>query len=276
MTSEHLWPDWMAQFLPRLPDAEHVEIKMKFDAKARHPAEPEFKRTRQGAPNTKRLKLVCRKCNGGWMSRLESAVKPFLSKMIKAETVVLNEGDRRTFAEWVAMKVLVLDQNEHMSAPIDPVFQEQDRREFYASRRIPAFFNIMIATRGGPKWTTQVWRHASALTTNKVTTYDGKIRNTQTVTWGMGHVLIYVVATKERDVVPFLMKMEDMYVPPDRTIIPLVQFWPTAEHDIKWPLSLWASDVFADRLAESLQRLIRSNIVRRPGEPGPYASSHLG
>jgi hypothetical protein len=68
---EHLLPEWLQTILP---SDERVVHTRDIDGVQASPWEKK--------PFTERTKVVCRKCNHGWLSRLESETKPLLTPVI--------------------------------------------------------------------------------------------------------------------------------------------------------------------------------------------------
>jgi hypothetical protein len=64
---------------------------------------------RQGAPKDKKIPVVCEECNTGWMSRLETAVIPILTPIIKGSFCAITPDRRRLIAEWLTLKTMVLE-----------------------------------------------------------------------------------------------------------------------------------------------------------------------
>jgi len=54
------------------------------------------------------IRCVCRGCNGGWMSDLETKVKPLLSAMIHDISITLSLDDQSAVALWSAKTAMVL------------------------------------------------------------------------------------------------------------------------------------------------------------------------
>jgi|SRR5580704_15196014 hypothetical protein len=135
MTGEHLWADWMdrANLLPR--GGEYYEFKSIF--KGQRDATSIFRRTRQGSANTKKLKVVCKDCNGGWMGGLETRVQPYLTPLIKGESIVLDAKMRQTIIEWIVMKILVAEHNAYLGHSADPIFDQDARTKFYELANYP-------------------------------------------------------------------------------------------------------------------------------------------
>src|ERR1700679_2215251 len=54
-------------------------------------------------------RVVCARCNNGWMSRLEVAAKPYLSSMIRGVGRELYEGGKEAVARWALKTAMMLD-----------------------------------------------------------------------------------------------------------------------------------------------------------------------
>jgi hypothetical protein len=79
----------------------------------------EIRRPRKlGGPTIVKIPEVCQiTCNGGWMSRLETAVKPILLPMMFATTpTTLQESELATLATWLTMKAFVFDMDDGVPA----------------------------------------------------------------------------------------------------------------------------------------------------------------
>jgi hypothetical protein len=66
-----------------------------------------------GMPSGPRKPVVCIECNGGWMSRIENAVKPSMGPMmlgrIPEAGVLLSSDDMNAIATWATKTALVID-----------------------------------------------------------------------------------------------------------------------------------------------------------------------
>lgn len=90
--------------------------------------------------------VVCgQHCNSGWMSRLQTQAKPFLEPMILGHRIVIGPEAQRVLTAWATMTTMVLDFAEPPMS--DPIYEQQQRTEFYRDRRIPAISNVWLAHR---------------------------------------------------------------------------------------------------------------------------------
>lgn len=85
------------------------------------------------ASPAKRVRIllpICSSCNNGWMSGLESDVKPLLSKLILAEPTTIGDDDADLLAAW-AMKTLVnaaFESHQHASELVPLEFRDYLRK----------------------------------------------------------------------------------------------------------------------------------------------------
>jgi hypothetical protein len=260
MTGEHLWSDWMdkAGLLPR--GGQYVEFKYTFKP-SRKTTTNKFERIRQGSANTKKIKSICQICNSGWMGSLETDVRPFLTPLIIGNSIILNSQMCRTITEWIVMKVLVAEHNAYFGHPADPIFDQAARTAFMKSRTIPAGIRILISLQNGTKWVTAFHRHASSLGITTILPPPPPpttgVKNVQTVTWGIGKLLIYLSAATDPNVYSRL-ELDG--------IGPLHRFWPLSAEDIVWPPRFFVTDAYIDDLSIALEELTSSDSVIRVGD----------
>src|SRR5262245_12065211 len=72
MSKEHIWSDWLDEVIPRGGD-HFVTVTSFLDAEGN--SLPDLRQKRQGSVHTKKVRRVCRSCNGGWMSNIVNTAK---------------------------------------------------------------------------------------------------------------------------------------------------------------------------------------------------------
>jgi hypothetical protein len=88
------------------------------------------------------LDVVCKSCNTGWMSRLQTAVKPVLLPFIQGEWPVLSTEEQRTLSLWTVMTALVfgrVEAHEPVSHSDLTAFKDADQH-----RQVPDNFLLWI------------------------------------------------------------------------------------------------------------------------------------
>ena len=125
MTREDVWPEWTRKFT--IAKSTATEWRYSLGTAWRQ------RTNLVGRAPRVRISAVCRPCNGGWMSRLETAVIPVLKPLILGQPAMLSASDQQTLATWAIKTALTLNElgNEkklnlpasvyrHLAARADP------------------------------------------------------------------------------------------------------------------------------------------------------------
>ena len=127
---EHVFPDWMHKLYP----VQQVNINCEHSLVA----------TRQYTEraSNRRVRLVCARCNNGWMSDIERAAKPVLEALFQGQRVLLRRSEQTLIATWFTKTALV----EHLTQPIrDPITHEH-REYIYNVRQPPPESHVWLGT----------------------------------------------------------------------------------------------------------------------------------
>jgi hypothetical protein len=189
LSKEHFWPEWASPLLPSYPVNQHVEHSFTVSNKTR--ANPPHIRNKPGHAWTKKIRVGCETCNNGWMSALETAAKPLLTPLITGTPCVISEADGLTIARWIVLKVLVGEHNIRG----DAVATQAQRDAFRATLAIPENFRIWVGRCGVDGWQTAYWRHASTFSTSPDIQPEHRFKNTHSVTFGIGELLVTALHT---------------------------------------------------------------------------------
>jgi hypothetical protein len=85
---------------------------------------------------------VCPECNSGWMSRLESEVKPSVARMMNGREASLSPSDQLTIATWASMKAICYDGDyRNKDSGLSSV---EARTAVFEHRRPPAHFAVLL------------------------------------------------------------------------------------------------------------------------------------
>jgi hypothetical protein len=200
------------------------------------PATPKIRGVQQtrehaGAVISVKARVVCKTCNNGWMSQLETQVKTALTHLISHEPCVLSEDEQRVISRWFVMKFMVLEFIK-MTEPITPA---SERDFIFKGTAAPDTWRIWLGAQTGEMWKTALWTEAAGIGTlinPPVKLADGSYaKNTQAVAFGIGNLFILAIHTTidlEYDVPPEFAKV-------------LRQTWPF-QKAIVWPPGAVLSD----------------------------------
>ncbi len=202
---------------------------------------------RQGGARTKTIKVVCRQCNGGWMSALEEAVRPVLTPMMAGNEFALSDTQQALLARWIALKVIVADAN----VPQDTVMTREERSAFMTDHQLPAFLDIWIARTNGVLWSSEFHRHAATISFDRQHQPIGA-KSIQCMTFGAAQFLAFAVLDRGRIGIGIEEKSKAK----------ALQLWPAMSPPLTWPPPRTITDVEAHSMANTLDRVIASHQVK--------------
>ena len=132
LSGEHIWSDWLNPLLPG-----RKQFNLRNDKR-------QIIRTWPSPELNWKTKVVCKSCNNGWMSNLESQhAKPSLSELIRGKKGILIDRSRAKSISLFAFKTAVIF--DHLMRDRKPFFNNTVRYEFRNSLTIPAGVGVFIA-----------------------------------------------------------------------------------------------------------------------------------
>lgn len=240
---EHIWADWLEPYLPR-----EMQSHTLYSAVITKPGEETATRKkRSGDPHSTQVQCVCKRCNGGWMSKLQEAVKPVLLPLINGKHCTLEpRWQQSTLAGWAAMSVMAAE------CIADRIAIPQIDREYLKGHRRPPQqgWRIWIGNFKRGDWP-GYWAHNLFSFTEeelaKGTYRASEKPNTQTTAYVVGQLFVYVFSSAIPEVVT-LWRFDG------RADTLLRRVWPPNDLDIGWPPSETMLDRDADSIAAAFGR----------------------
>jgi hypothetical protein len=98
--------------------------------------------TSAGEPFGARIALACRRCQRGWLSRLETEARPVLEVLISGRPFVLDRINQETLALWSAKTILTLQ-----AARGPATFSRAVHRDVFERREPPTGFRLGLGIR---------------------------------------------------------------------------------------------------------------------------------
>jgi hypothetical protein len=161
LSEEHIFADWLAPYLPDIGPAGHTTsqrmhripgpkgvaaLKMKpLTVKAKRG----ILQGRRKPVKSSSLKIVCERCNNGWMSRIQDQVKPILLPMLHGRwPTEISRWDRRILAAWATMFTMVIE----FADPATQATTFPDREKFRLNPEPPAGWHVWVGLHSGPLW----------------------------------------------------------------------------------------------------------------------------
>jgi hypothetical protein len=203
LSKEHIWSEWTRDLIGQSAASGHRNIT-KFAANGRV-----HQRRTNGGLDTAKLRVVCKTCNNGWMSGLDSNVKVFGSALLTGTSTSLDATDQIALSRWLIMKMMV---TEHAIAREVPVVSTQNDRARIREGKWPLDhqWRIWIAMQPLGPTSRRFVRHRLSI-------------NTQFFIFRIGRLI--VISTCNQKGINF--ELLSSYA---------VQLLPSTEQTIQWPL----------------------------------------
>ena len=205
MTAQHFWPDWMgrdesmptyrkkegptsksySQLLNRMTIL-HSERTILVDG-------PQVKQ-RQGPFSSRKLLIVCGKCNNGWMSDIEVKSKPVVKSLISQQEVILSDSDQKKLAVWLTLMTIVA---EFTDLPMK-VIPGNERKAFMDTKESPATWVIWLGRTDSDVWQ-QRYHHVATGVANPadLPLADSTKANIQISIFGLGGIVAFISSTSD-------------------------------------------------------------------------------
>jgi hypothetical protein len=252
LSKEDVWPIWLNDYIPKRLEQCFIH-SLSLD-----PLDPiriVERRTgmKQGDMGGQPPRVVCKNCNGGWMSRLQKSAKPLLAPIITGGTTVIEEPAQHVIARWATMTAMTL---EFYFKPLVGVSQEQ-RRSFKEKQQPPEGRQIWLGRFQSQRLTRWCEHNAFTLTLKSTPSDAGNASgcNSQISTIVMGELYLHVFSSTMEDLVPMTI--------PGEVGRRLVQLWPLPGVPISWPPSASILDeeerVVANKIYIDLVGMIRGS-----------------
>ena len=192
------------------------------------------------------------------MGRLEEQIRPILTPLILGEPGVLTSENQKLLAQWIALKVMVTEQNQ----PDEVVFTAVNRETFMLDQTIPVKVSISIARCFSTQWRSQFLRcsaHLSAVTSLPPTVMPpadaGK--NVQTTALGFGELFAYVIVSKS-DTLDLYELINDNWKIGEY----LMQIFPFSSDPIALPMRYIVAEKIANGISTALNRIVSDDAIR--------------
>jgi hypothetical protein len=245
MSREDVWPTWLKKYVPR--DLKNYTVRLSI-IKSDRTLENEDK-TVDGDPRSRRVKLICERCNNNWMSRLQEWAKPILLPLILGEKIVLSRDAQRIVAGWCAMSVMTADFFFPDRHAVPQTHRDHLRDRCEAP---PDTWKIWIGNYKREKWKAH-WAKQSMPISSKehipeITAGGFPRPNTQATTLVFGQLYVHVFSS----LFPIMVAKTSIT---GKGIEKVAQIWPIREDFVAWPFNPM-SDRDADNIAAAIFKML--------------------
>lgn len=243
VTREHVWPEWLAKEISaRTKDLVYHAFRGNEDVVRDTPV-------LDGV-----VKRVCKSCNEGWMSDLETESKPILLPLVFGDkpNVQLSPNDQRVLATWALKTAIVAD-----FFGKEPYLPSSVYRQLFEKRCPPKTCLVFVSAYGGTDYKLTSHNNWMSVTTrnfwNRLGVFE---RGPVDMEGGMSTLrllrLILQVAIFEREDAPLAtLRKPSGY---DEVI------WPIADRPVAWPPSGKALDDSGVRAYSLRKKLVERKV----------------
>lgn len=216
MTREHVFPRWLEQIFPDVGTVDYVRRTVTSDADERH--------KRPGPGFDVVVRDVCDACNTGWMSALETQVRPILTPMFCGEPRVLSAPDQQIVATWATKTMLTL-QGVNMGGT--RCVSAENYRWFYRKKApLPSSHVWLCHYVGVDQWPVAAHQYGfTASTTGMPTPSDGDPINCFGVAYAIGPVAFWLFGHDLPGPLRTGAASDDAHL----------LIWPALGPDVRWP-----------------------------------------
>ena len=211
---EHVWPDWI---LEALKTKQKVAVVGYMD---------ELKLTLIGRKPELLAKFVCKTCNHGWMSQLESANKPLLGAFLRDITAPIDPVQQRSIAQWALKTAMVMGA---VGSRKTAFYTQQERENLRTAFAIPPNTSVWLGRYTGRAELAFTGTHGWSTKPD-----DPKVIHAYVTTILFGRIAVQVFSAHAPDGHPSVV----INARPGPWNGLLVRVWPAATRTIAWPPQL--------------------------------------
>lgn len=239
MSKEHVISEWVGKMFGKPAPAHTKQVvdssKLATGQVVYRPAI----KVRQGHSSNEKVRVVCRKCNSGWLSGIDERSKPGLIQLARGSTGDISAEQQRNIAAWIAK---VACAHEFAQAGQSLTITPAEREYLMHNLCPPPNWRVWI----GQLPPASVWDFA--LYGQSIGVGEGTgVPNTLATAGGIGRLFFLVLSSTSPEV-----DLDSVITPVDG----LVRIWPEIGSSIPWPPVVMLDDKSAERAAMILQDAI--------------------
>lgn len=211
-TREHIFPAWAARLVGEAVPVTHSKL-------SERQGELPDSRTWLQPPFTQTVRVVCARCNNGWMSRLESEAEQILRPMLTGFGRRMHRPAQEALASW-ALKTAIVSQYTHTRS--GTLFGEQASHALQAGG-LPDALKIWLTSYGGSN---AGLAHVFGIDLDDRQRPDRPTRDAFGATLVIGPVVLTLLGATDPSVVDGVRL--------NRLIAPVTQIWPQVSRSFVW------------------------------------------
>ena len=253
ISKEHVFGLWLKDLFPRDNTTNHDAILVEWPDELGPQSETETRSKKQGHVGSKKLRVLCERCNNERFGNLEDRVKKALPPLITGGRANILPDGQTLLATWAVKTAIV---SEHFK-PVESGIPQEDRTWLLENMTPPkqGWF-VWIGAYSGVRWRDlSIYQSRLGLSPAPVASPSAAPYYAQATTFGVGHIIFCVVSSDSPTIGMFAGHEPDG----------LFQIWPRQERSILWPPMRILDDNYANILANIFKY---SGIFDQSFDPG--------
>lgn len=244
LTKEHVFPDWMRTVFTRLPTDTHTFYDIDYvDLPTIGTVPLPSRRTGQGQVGSKKVKVVCRACNNGWLSQLEQNAKPLLTEVLNGRQRTFSVADQKLLATWIVKTTMTAE----FWRPKEIAIKQPEREEFRLKMEPSSRWQIWGALYIGTKLQAgAIYHHGVGIYLPPNPVRVG-VKNTQYTVMGIGRFLAINLSSEQEGLTFGMNPQLD---------VALIRLWPPIGTPVSWPLARSIDDPAAERIIAAFAKAL--------------------
>jgi hypothetical protein len=253
LTKEHIFSDWLKTLLTRTADYGVLYRQNQIDPSGRETLRTASDRE-SGSVHSRRVRVVCRSCNIGWMSDMVKFAKPVSAMMIDGTATSLDRTQMTALASWVTLASMMAEFSVTKEQRIERIIPADDLDYIRQHHRPPPTWVVFLGRYDGRTWgPIRFHRHRyypyAPESTTPIVEQRLKPFRFQVTTYNLEHLLVQTFCTQDST-------MASLYNDCPRPAS-LIRIWPPDLLDAQWPAGPALDDGEAQHLADEFYEAVQ-------------------
>lgn len=192
LTKEHFFPKWLKRYLPKsiYKERSHSTLIRVYDSQSNmllSRSERPGKLDKPGAPGSYQLRVVCRECNNGWMSKITESAKDDLVGLIKGAWTVKSTKSQVIITNWAILFTMLCEFSDLRTVSIPTL----TRSTFKEKQIPPDNWQVWVGRYSGIRWDRTFWHSTGRL---DIKGSESVRHDIQTTLWAVGKCIFQTVS----------------------------------------------------------------------------------
>lgn len=189
LSRQHILPDRIGNVLPRI-ETSHFRAPLQIAvAPASVAFKPSLPKKVNGHLGARKLLLVCKSCNEGWIEAAEHAAFEYIDPLMLGQSIKLNQQAQADVSLTLAIMAVMMDREKFSTRSIP----DADASHLFCKREVPPHWQLFVGRQNDPSWNYR-WRHQGGLGMRP----DHSTAGCFVITIGLGALVAQIIGSNDR------------------------------------------------------------------------------